>query len=154
VCLQGNRVLLRNRQRGIRIRPAIRRTISATILFAALTLAFTGWLFTQEGQQAAPEEPAAGTIVVPTSGVEHPEDIGVRAHTTYRIFVPGGLQPTASAPGGETPASLACVYRLVTTLAPGCTIAASSVNPTGGFGATGGWDFCTGVGSAHGLIGK
>jgi kumamolisin len=114
----------------------LRRTSSASILFATLTLGFTGWLFTQEGQQpAAPEEPPAGTAVVPTSGVEHPEDVGVRAHTTYRIFVPRGLEPTTGAPTGETPASLACVYRLVTTLVPGCTVAASRVNPSGGFGA-------------------
>jgi kumamolisin len=124
-----------NRRRRIRIKAAIRRTISASIAFATSTLGFTGWLFTQEGQQWAPEEPAAGTIVVPASGIEHPGDLGVRAHTTYRIFVPGGLQLTSSVPAGETPASLACVYRLVTALAPGCTIAASSVNPTGGFGA-------------------
>ena len=114
----------------------LRRTSGVAALFATLTLGFTGWLFTQEGQQdAGPQEPAAGTIVIPTSGVEHPEDVGVRAHTTYRIFVPSGPQPTTSAPAGETPASLACVYRLVTVRAPGCTIAGSSVNPSGGFGA-------------------
>jgi kumamolisin len=113
----------------------LRRISEVIILLLALTLGFTGWLFTQEEPQAAPEGPATGTVVIPTSSVEHPEDVGVRAHTTYRIFVPGSVQPTSSAPEGETPASLACVYRLVTALAPGCTIAASRVNPTGGFGA-------------------
>lgn len=59
---------------------------------------------------------AGGTIYVPESSIYRPEDVGKRARTFVRFFVPdGGLPLTANTPGGffETPASLACVYQLV-----------------------------------------
>ncbi|MGA2132205.1 MAG: hypothetical protein ABSH50_07935 [Bryobacteraceae bacterium] len=85
-------------------------------------------------------ETAAGTVIVPESSAVHAGDLGKRAHTFLRIFIPaGGLPMTAAnTPGGffETPASLACVYKLVT--------APKTCNPTtvtavskGGVGAIG-----------------
>ena len=81
-------------------------------------------------------------VIVPQSSVERPADVGVRAHTNVRIVVPAGglaLGPEAEQPaaGGppfpgflfETPASLACVYELVTTLQPGCNPNTTTVNP-------------------------
>src|SRR5208337_3368902 len=32
----------------------------------------------------------SGQIVIPHSGIERPEDIGIRARTLYKIFVPAG----------------------------------------------------------------
>lgn len=67
-----------------------------------------------------------GTIVVPESSIYRPEDVGKRARTFVRIFIPDGGLPltTANTPGGffETPASLACVYQLVS--------AAKTCNPS------------------------
>src|ERR1039458_1488917 len=69
---------------------------------------------------------AGGTIIVPESSIARPEDVGKRARTFVRIFIPDGGLPinAANTPGGffETPASLACVYQLVT--------AAKTCNPS------------------------
>jgi len=63
---------------------------------------------------------------VPESSIYRPEDVGKRARTFVRIFIPDGGLPltTANTPGGffETPASLACVYQLVS--------AAKTCNPS------------------------
>lgn len=72
------------------------------------------------GVAAAPlaaQEPRQGTVIVPPSNVEQPQDIGKRAHTNFLIFVPaaraGKPAPnTNSGPAGETPSSLACVYQV------------------------------------------
>src|ERR1017187_771202 len=56
-----------------------------------------------------------------------------RHHTNY--FFVDSDQPQANPdPGDETPASLACVYKLVTG-PTGCPIATSITVPTGGVGA-------------------
>lgn len=91
-----------------------------------------------------------GTVVTPSSSVAQPGDLGVRAHTHYKILVPegqsaampnggGGVRPAVGGPpiAGDyynTPASLACVYGLAPTTTAGCnpeTLTASS-NATGG----------------------
>jgi hypothetical protein len=72
-----------------------------------------------------------GQIVSPSSSIAHPEDAGVRVHTTVKLFVPAGGRATITPPSPlhgvtpeelppfpglyswNTPASLACVYRLV-----------------------------------------
>jgi subtilase family serine protease len=73
-----------------------------------------------------------GQVIVPDSTVEHPEDIGKRAHTNHLIFVRSGL--TISSPGGEIPASLGCVYQVVSSLTSGCPIKYDNTmpNPSGG----------------------
>jgi kumamolisin len=73
------------------------------------------------------------TIVVPESSIERPGDIGLRAHTNIIL----NIHPDNTSPCGprcETPASLACVYKVVTQVA-GCPIATTSVNPSGGVGS-------------------
>ncbi len=92
-----------------------------------------------------------GRIIVPSSSVVRPEDLGVRAHTNYLVFVPQALGPKAdlatgdnlapaasASPGvvsGENPGSLGCVYR-VGPVYTGCTISGGAgVHPTGGSGA-------------------
>ena len=96
-----------------------------------------------EGEIATQE----GTVIVPESSVERPEDAGVRMHTNYVIFAgPGGeespltLNPglftcQVTAPFCETPASMACVYKVGPVYA-GCNPATGGTNhPTGGWGA-------------------
>ena len=82
-------------------------------------------------------------LVTPTSSVEAPGDVGQRAHTHLRIVVQSqAAGATAGAPSPqvgppfsgyliETPASLACIYRLVATT-PGCIPDAVTTVATGG----------------------
>ena len=77
--------------------------------------------------------PGVGTVLLPESSVKRPEDRGRRAHTHHKILKLEG-EPLASEDARprargmavspqltavETPASLACVYRLVTQI-KGC----------------------------------
>ena len=61
----------------------------------------------------------SGHVMIPQSNHHTPSDAGVRAHTNLRVLVPdsGRLSPDelppASGYGFETPASLACIYGLV-----------------------------------------
>jgi kumamolisin len=79
-------------------------------------------------------------IVIPLSGLEEPGDVGKRVHTNVELFVPAGGLPTSVNPevgppaSGylfETPASVACVYNLVTP-ASGCNPNVVTANATGG----------------------
>jgi len=54
-----------------------------------------------------------GNGIVPDSSLERPQDVGVRMHTNYLIYAPDGVVRPQANPGGETPASLGCVYDLV-----------------------------------------
>jgi kumamolisin len=73
-----------------------------------------------------------GRIVVPASSIPRPEDAGVRAHTNIIL----NLYSDNSCCGTtwETPASLACIYQVVTPI-QGCPIATTKTVPTGGVGA-------------------
>ena len=80
-----------------------------------------------------------GRVIVPQSSVEQPEDIGLRAHTHVLLLQPAGSALPQSGPPfsgliAETPASLACIYRLAEFVA-GCNQDTVTANPTGGFGA-------------------
>ncbi len=77
---------------------------------------------------------ANGVGIYPPSSIERPADVGVRMHTNYIIYAPGGVVVPAANPGGETPASLGCVYSLVSNPLSGCPIATSTSLPTGGSG--------------------
>ena len=94
----------------------------------------------------------AGKVIVPASSVSRPEDIGLRAHTHTRVFVPAGHGPLAEGPDmavandlksaasaspnttfNENPGSLACVLGLISY--SGCTYSGGfSLHPTGGQG--------------------
>jgi subtilase family serine protease len=77
--------------------------------------------------------PQGGTVVVPDSTLERPQDIGLRAHTNHLILLSPEL--TGASPGGETPGSLACIYgTVVSPTAPGCPISTSTTVPSGGSG--------------------
>ena len=108
----------------------------------------------------AAQEPSSahkGRIVIPDSSIERQGDIGYRMHTNTRIFVPAdrakfgadpngyalpdvaGLTPAGPPFSGyafETPASIACLYHLVTP-ATGCNPNTFKTNPTGGTKAIG-----------------
>jgi subtilase family serine protease len=91
-----------------------------------------------------------GRVVIPDSSIEAPDHVGLRAHTNLRLFAPNAgplraqrspaLPETRPQDGGppyagyyyETPASLACVYQLVSPQIPGCDPNDATLNPSGG----------------------
>lgn len=91
---------------------------------------FLGMAFSPASAQTRTESVFNGhRIIIPESSISQPG----RHHTNY--FFVDSDQPQQGPPAGnETPASLACVYQLVTGPA-GCPIATSTNVPTGGVGA-------------------
>jgi subtilase family serine protease len=82
--------------------------------------------------------PASGKVFTPDSSIERRSDIGMRAHTNIHVFLPTKpLQNVRSfgAPYSgyayETPASLGCVYSLVSVVR-GCEPNTVTASPTGG----------------------
>ncbi|HUA16090.1 MAG TPA: hypothetical protein VMG31_12400 [Verrucomicrobiae bacterium] len=92
-------------------------------------------------EQAAPAVPHVralpGIRVIPKSSlaVTPPAGHKFAAHTNVQFVIPGGFTPQEAPPftgyGYETPASLACVYGLVTTVS-GCNPNSTTNTPTGG----------------------
>lgn len=125
----------------------MRRQIAFTAV--ALPLLLFGTAISMQAQELVSVQ--KGRVVIPESGIERPEDVGVRMHTTYQIFVHENREELGAVPNGyalpeafepavgppfsgyafETPASIACVYKLVTT-ATGCNPNTFKTNPTGG----------------------
>lgn len=128
---------------------------------SALVTTTIALLFLSSAMLTAAQEPALsrkGRVVIPESGMERSEDVGIRMHTTYQIFVPAnrskltsetkgyalpesGAAVTPGAPpftgyAFETPASIACIYGLV-KVAAGCNPNTFKTNPTGGTKAIG-----------------
>src|SRR5712692_6304160 len=77
----------------------------------ALAAATTSQLFAQ-GQG-----PAHAPILIPATTVEHPEDVGVRAHTNHLILVRPNFVGTS--PSGETPSPIRSVYALSSNVGSG-----------------------------------
>ena len=107
---------------------------AARVLIMITVLLFAS--FTAVGQPSFQKS----QVVVPSSSVERSVDVGLRAHTNVRVFVPGqGLmrpQPMVVGPpyAGyfyETPGSIACVYQLVTAVS-GCNPNTTKTVPNGG----------------------
>ena len=96
-------------------------------LIAAVTILFAGTTLLS-GQARV------GNGIYPASSIEQPADVGVRMHTNYIIYAPTGSIIPAAQPAGETPASLGCVYDLVSNLVSGCPINGTTQVPTGGGG--------------------
>jgi kumamolisin len=116
----------------------MRRFIASLPIVAAALLAFSQ----TSGAQGMGR---SGSVVVPQSSIERAGDIGVRSHTNIALEVVHGLpgqgllKPnlTPEAPpfanfGFETPASLGCVYQLVSTIVAGCNPNTVTENPSGG----------------------
>lgn len=104
---------------------------------AAVLLAFAQ---TSEAQVTS----SSVSVLVPQSSIQRPEDVGVRSHTNTMLkLVHGsaeqGVQPNVAAGSPpypyfafETPASLGCVYRVVSRRVAGCNPNTATINPTGG----------------------
>jgi kumamolisin len=75
-----------------------------------------------------------GNGVYPASSIEQPGDAGLRMHTNYIFYAPTGAVIAATQPAGETPASLGCVYDLVSNPLSGCPVNGTTQVPTGGAG--------------------
>jgi kumamolisin len=124
----------------------------ATVFTAVTALALGSAISAQESALSH-----KGRVITPESAIERSGDIGLRAHTPYRIFVPadrdrfgaepnsyafsaGAASPAVGPPFAgyayETPASIACLYHLVTPVA-GCNPNTFKVNPTLGSKAIG-----------------
>jgi len=104
-----------------------RRLLLTLVACSALASGFSFSGGQAETHSALPK----GQIVSPSSSIVHPEDAGVRVHTTVKLFVPAGGRASITPPSllhgvtpeelppfpglysWNTPASLACVYRLV-----------------------------------------
>ena len=109
---------------------------------ASLLLALTA------GDAYAEWAARGGHTVTPDSSIEAPEHIGVRAHTNFKTFLPAaGMAARQTSPEAvpevsgppfagyfyETPASLACVYKLVPAPDTRCNPNDPSLaNPSGG----------------------
>lgn len=84
--------------------------------------------------RATVETVPGGKIITPGSSIERPEDIGHRMHTNIAIYIPNGkASPSNTSPTGpgDTPLSMACIYKLVKVTA-GCNPTTLTVVPTGG----------------------
>jgi kumamolisin len=130
------------------MKPMLPPSALLLVIFAVVTLnAQTGELAVSLGTRSA----GAGRINVPESGLARAEDTGLRFRTQFKVFVPAGrsesepgfprpnvsnaagrqaIQPVAGY-AAETPASLACLYGLV-TVAPGCNPVTLTTVASGG----------------------
>jgi kumamolisin len=125
-----------------------RRCPSHPLLFClALAIATTSFF---AGRAEAQPVRGEGQVVTPESSVVRTEDTGIRAHTNVRLIVPTGAPGNVAppAPSGaagpeelppgpgfyyaNTPASLACVYRLVARPDDSCNPYVVTRNPSGG----------------------
>jgi kumamolisin len=113
--------------------------MSFAVALSTIGMAQTQGLADQNPLAAAQDKFPRGRVIAPGSSISRASDKGVRAHTHLQVFVPEQtVTPFAGPPfaglGFETPASLACVYSLVTR-ANSCNPNLVFANPTGGFGA-------------------
>jgi len=115
---------------------------SVSISAVAVALAF---LFCFAQVSAAQNQSRKGHVVIPESSVAQSGDNGIMAHTHLRVMMPesgvftGTPQPSELPPFPgfffETPASIACIYRLVPHPGHDCNPNVTTQNPTGGSGA-------------------
>src|SRR5271157_5298478 len=107
-----------------------RRDIQIVMLMMVAVVLFAGAALRPASAQTRFESVYNGhRIIYPGSSIPVPG----RPHTNY-FFVDSDKRTPNPDPGDETPASLACVYQLVSGPS-GCPIATSKTLPTGGIGA-------------------
>jgi kumamolisin len=107
-----------------------RRDIQIVMLTMVAVAWFAGAALCPASAQTRYESVYNGhRIIYPESSIPWPG----RHHTNY-FFVDSDQPKAQPDPGDETPASLACVYKLVTG-PTGCPIATSKTLPNGGIGA-------------------
>jgi subtilase family serine protease len=130
---------------------------SIEVMTLATTLLLFGFATCLPAQESAPGHPievseqaqptpvhipsAPGRLVIPKSSLPQTPPAGHKfaAHTNIEFYIPAGVKPEEAPPfpgyGYETPASLACVYGLVTEpsgASPNCNPNSTTANPTGG----------------------
>lgn len=119
------------------------------VSLSALALLLTTAILTSAQEKSLAYK---GRVIIPESGMERAEDVGVRMHTMYQIFVPADLASHGAAPGSlafpeitppppvgpplsgyafETPSSIACLYGVVSPGA-GCNPNTFKAIPGGG----------------------
>jgi kumamolisin len=129
--------------------------VRSVTVFAIVAVLILGSAIPMAAQKASLAH--KGRVVTPDSSIEREEDLGIRAHTHYRIFVPADRAKFGAEPNGyalpegaapavtgppfsgyafETPASIACIYHLVTAVA-GCNPNTFKTDPSGGSRAIG-----------------
>jgi len=100
---------------------------------AFLVLAFT-YLVTSASAQGR-KRVVPGTAITPASNQAVIEEVGIKSHTNLRLVVPPVAGPSEAPPylgyGYETPASLACIYRVVSPIR-GCNPNSTTRTPNGG----------------------
>ncbi|MBI3549459.1 MAG: S53 family peptidase [Elusimicrobia bacterium] len=79
-----------------------------------------------------PQAQASFTRVIPDSSLEQPGERGRAAHTNHMFLAKP--EASSSGPSGETPGSLACIYKTVSVSFPGCSKKDATLVPTGGSG--------------------
>ena len=124
------------------------RCLSRALLLCSALAIWTACLYADraEARSAWPE----GQVVTPQSSIARPEDVGIRAHSTINLFIPSGgpesiappspsrtvapaeLPPLSGLYSWNTPASLACAYRLVPRQDESCNPYIVTRNPSGG----------------------
>lgn len=119
-----------NRYRQFRVMPALKATG-----IAALFLIMAGPARTQDAAAAHARTGMIRTLVVPSSSQVKQGDLGTRAHANVRYVLSGVASPSEAPPvagyGYETPASLACIYHVVSPI-PGCNPNRTVNTPNGG----------------------
>ncbi len=106
-----------------------------TTVLATVLAAMAGPALAQNGASRLAAH-APGTPIIPRSSEVKAEDTGIRAHTNVRFLAPApGASPSEAPPfpgyAVETPASLACVYRLASPIRS-CNPNSTVNTPTGG----------------------
>jgi subtilase family serine protease len=98
----------------------MRTALRISAVSMATGIAFAGAASAAPATGERTYETFGGLVIVPASSIPHPETPD-RMHTNTAIFVPAGHHADNAKPGagGETAASLACVYGL-TKKTPGC----------------------------------
>ena len=105
------------------------------VFFKAALLVFASGTLLVPVSAQEKRHPAPGTVIIPSTNHVNAEDIGIKAHTNLRMVVPPDLRPSEAPPylgyGYETPASLACIYRIVSPIR-GCNPNSTINTPDGG----------------------
>jgi kumamolisin len=111
-----------------------RKRLSSSAVAAIATLLAS----TAPGALAQFAQAHRPSVTIPHSNQSAPGDAGLRSHTNLRFFFMNGSNPSELPPFSgyayETPASLACVYKLARSI-PACNPNQTTADSTGGSGA-------------------
>jgi kumamolisin len=119
------------------LRCALRaKQIMLAVEVAALSLCLVSSVLPAASQSLAKRQaPAHRSVVIPAASRAAASDLGIRSHANIRLLSNPTASPDELPPFAgyayETPASLACVYRMVAP-SPGCNPNSTTINPSGG----------------------